>query len=76
MGKARREISCVVASRAPPTGGTNWLTTQVWALTGNQTGDSLVHRLVLNPPAKAPLPFKKKLLILERKRQEERKASI
>ena len=26
-----------------------WPTTQTWALTGNQTGDSLVHRSALNP---------------------------
>ena len=38
---------CVVASHAPPTG--SWPTTQAYALTGNQTGDPLIHRPALNP---------------------------
>ena len=38
---------CVVASSAPLLGV--WPTTQACALTGNQTGNTLVHRLVLNP---------------------------
>ena len=33
---------------SPPPLGT-WSTTQASALTGNRTGDPLVHRLVLNP---------------------------
>ena len=50
-GKEREgeKHQCVVASHAPPTGGLTWLATQVCALTGNQTGDPLVHRLVLSP---------------------------
>ena len=40
---------CVVASHASPTGDLTWSTTQACALTGNQTGDSLVHSPVLNP---------------------------
>ena len=40
---------CVVASHAPPTGGLTWSTTQECTLTGNQTGNPLVHRLALNP---------------------------
>ena len=39
---------CVVAFHAPPQPGT-WATTQASALTGNRTGDPLVHRLALNP---------------------------
>ena len=38
---------CVVASYMPLMG--TWSETQARALTGNQTGDPLVHRLVLNP---------------------------
>ena len=37
---------CVVASRGPPLG--TGPTTQACALTGNQTSDPLVRRLVLN----------------------------
>ena len=40
---------CVVASCTPPTGGATWPATQACALIGNQTGDPLVHRPVLNP---------------------------
>ena len=39
---------CVVASRVPPPLGT-WPATQACALTGNQTGDTLVHRPAPNP---------------------------
>ena len=35
-------------SLAQPLQGT-WPVTQAWALTGNQTGDPVVHRLALNP---------------------------
>ena len=38
---------CVVACHMPPMG--TQLTTQACALTGNQTGDPLVHRPALNP---------------------------
>ena len=38
---------CVVASHMPPTG--DLAATQACALTGNQTGDPLVHRSALNP---------------------------
>ena len=37
----------MVASHVPPTG--TWPETQACALTGNQTSDPLVCRLVLNP---------------------------
>ena len=40
---------CVVASHMPPTGGTIWLTTQACGLTGNWTGNPLVHSPVFNP---------------------------
>ena len=33
----------------PPTGDLTWPATQAHALTGNRTGNPLVHRLVLNP---------------------------
>ena len=38
---------CAVASWASPTG--TWPTSQACALTGNQTGDPLVHRPALSP---------------------------
>ena len=40
---------CVVVSRMPPIGDLACPTTQACALTGNQTRDPLVHRLMLNP---------------------------
>ena len=40
---------CVVASCEPPTWDLTWSATQTCALTGNQTSDPLVLRLVLNP---------------------------
>ena len=49
-GKEReRNIKCVVASGAPPTGDLMWPTTLACALTGNRTGNPLVRRPVLNP---------------------------
>ena len=47
-GRKRGRLQCVVASHAPPTGGT-WPPTHACALTGNQTSDPLVHRSALNP---------------------------
>ena len=46
--KEGEKHQCVVASCALPTGGT-WPATQACALTGNQTSNPLVRRLVLNP---------------------------
>ena len=40
------KLQCVVASHVPPLG--TWPATQACALTGNQTGDPLVHKLALN----------------------------
>ena len=42
-----RYIDRSVASHTSPTG--TWPATQAWALTGNRTGDLLVHRPALNP---------------------------
>ena len=39
----------MVAYHVPPTAGLTWPATQACALTGNQTGDPLVHRQVLSP---------------------------
>ena len=47
--REREKHQCVVASHTPPTGGTTWVATQACAMTGNRTGDPLVHGLVLNP---------------------------
>ena len=50
MGKEGEEgekHQCVVASHTPPLG--TWPATQACPLTGNQTGNPLVHRPVLNP---------------------------
>ena len=44
--RGRGTSMCSCLSCAPPLG--TWPTTQACALTGNQTGNSLVHRLVLN----------------------------
>ena len=50
MGEKEEEKhQCMVASHTPPTGDLTWSATQVCSLTGNQTGDSLVRRPVLNP---------------------------
>ena len=47
-GEGERERhQCVVAFRAPPTG--DLPATQACVLTGNQTGNPLVHRLALSP---------------------------
>ena len=46
-GREGDNPQCVVACHAPLQG--TWPTTQVCALTGNQTGDLLVRRLALNP---------------------------
>ena len=55
-----------------------WLPTQARALTGNQTGDPLVHRLALNPlrHTSQGLIFIFLLLILEREEGEERERNI
>ena len=44
----REKYHCVIVSRVPPTPGV-CLLLQACASTGNQTGDPLVHRPVLNP---------------------------
>ena len=46
-GREKEKHQCVVASRAPLTGDP--ATTQACALTGNPTGDPLVHRPALSP---------------------------
>ena len=60
-GTGQREgekYPCVVASHTPPAG--TWPTTQACFLTGNQTGDPLVHRPALSPlshTSQGSLPF-------------------
>ena len=46
-GREGEKHQCVVASCMPPAG--DLATTQACALTGNQTGDPLVHRPAFNP---------------------------
>ena len=46
MKEMERTSMCVVASCAPPTGDP--AATLACALTGNETGDPLVHKLALN----------------------------
>ena len=43
-----KKSQCVVDSHTPPLWGT-WPATQACAPTENQTGDPLLHSLVLNP---------------------------
>ena len=40
---------CAVAAHAPLVGDLTWLATQAGPLTGNQTGNPLVHRPAFNP---------------------------
>ena len=46
--REREKHQYVAASHSPLTGDLTWPATQACALTGNLTGDSLVHRPVLN----------------------------
>ena len=46
-GKEGEKHQCMVAFHVPPTG--DLAATQARALTGNRTGDPLVHRPALNP---------------------------
>ena len=48
MEKEGEKYQCVVACHTPPTGDLA-CKTQACDLTGNRTGDPLVHRLALNP---------------------------
>ena len=45
--RGRQTVMCGCLSHSTPLG--TWPGTQACALTGNRTGDPLVHRLVLNP---------------------------
>ena len=47
--KEGEKHQCVVTRQGPPTGGLTWPAVQACALTGNRTGDPLVHRPALNP---------------------------
>ena len=65
-GRKRGKHQCVVASHAPPTGGT-WPATQACALPGDRTSDPLVCSLALNPLSHTSQGrwqgFKRKVLI-------------